>query len=241
MRRSWIDFPRDEAAWTNAGRFLCASRFWQICITLARRLETANFRRRDRVGKGLGSRQFLLPLAVVLAVLCMLGSTAICSTVFFAGAGTGFFAPSIPLKVDGGQPTILVAEDLSRMARRKRTIARLPQALAPGRKSLRYLRSGLAMIRIGVGQSGGLSRESSLAEEGSISTARRFFELKTPTLISRLESCDQEIATTPAILRKWLILSCDSHNTFKICESFESKILHKGADVAYICFLRIEQ
>ena len=94
-----------------------------------------------RVGNHLDSSKFLLPLAVVLAVLCMLGSTASCSTVFFSGSGTGFLAPPSPLKVDGGQSAILAAEDLSRMARHKRTIARLPQALAPGRKLLRYLRS----------------------------------------------------------------------------------------------------
>ena len=140
MRRSWIDFPRDEAAWTNAGRFLCASKFWRICITLARRFETINFGRRDRVGNRLGSSKFLLPLAVVLAILCMLGSSEICSTVFFLGSGTGFFAPPSPFRVDGGLPAILAAKDLSRMAGRKRTIARLPQALAPRRKSLRYLR-----------------------------------------------------------------------------------------------------
>ncbi len=38
----------------------------------------------------------------VLAILCMLGSTAICSTVFFAGSGTRILAPSSQLQVDGG-------------------------------------------------------------------------------------------------------------------------------------------
>ncbi len=154
MRRSWIDFPRDEAAWTNAGRFLCASRFWQICITLAQRIETTNFRRRDRVGNRLGNSKFLLPLAVVLAILCMLGSTAICSTVFFSGSGTGFFAPPSPFRVDGGLPAILAAKDLSRMAGRKRTIARLPKAPALKRWRLRNLRRISCWIRIADGQSG---------------------------------------------------------------------------------------
>lgn len=140
MRRSWIDFPRDEAAWTNAGRFLCASRFWRICITLARRIETINFGRRNRVGNRLGSSKFLLPLAVVLAILCMLGSTAICSTVFFSSSSTRFIAPSSQLQVDCGQPANLAAEDLGGMARRKTTIARLPQAPALERWRLRNLR-----------------------------------------------------------------------------------------------------
>jgi len=38
-----------------------------------------------------------------------------------------------------------------------------------------------------------------------------FFEtgIEFPILVRGPASCDQEIATTPATLRKWLILSCD--------------------------------
>lgn len=53
------------------------------------------------------------------AILSMLGSTAICSTVFFAGPVPGILAFSSPLKLDGNHPAVLAAKDLSGMARRK--------------------------------------------------------------------------------------------------------------------------
>jgi len=58
----------------------------------------------------------------------MLGSTAICSTVFLVGPPSGLLAALRPLKIDSRLSALIAAEDLCWVTRRKNTIARLPQA-----------------------------------------------------------------------------------------------------------------
>jgi hypothetical protein len=161
MRRSTIEIPGDRTARPSTKRFLCAPGFWRICITLARRLGRPDFCRCRGVGiTGQSGKflYFLLPLAVFLAVLSMLGPTAICSTVFFTSSAAGFVASPSPFRLDGSQSTTLAAEGLSRMNGRKRTIARLPKAPTVKGSRLRYLPTASCRTRIVVGHAGGPSR-----------------------------------------------------------------------------------
>jgi hypothetical protein len=87
-----------------------------------RRIFDRRWRRADRPSGG----QFLLPLAVGLAVFAMLGPTAICSAVFSVGFSSGFLPGSSPLKFDCRLSTRLTAEDFGGMIGRKKPIARLP-------------------------------------------------------------------------------------------------------------------
>jgi hypothetical protein len=156
MRRSRIDFPSDQTARTLATRFFCATRFWRICIALARILGG-----QGQSGSGLGQPEFFLtefflfdsdpPSALLIGTLL---AAVICSTVFLISLSRGFLAASEHFELGCIEPAFFAAVHLSGMTGRKSTIAWLPQATAVKRSWLRDLRNLSAMIRIGFGQSG---------------------------------------------------------------------------------------
>lgn len=114
-----IDFPRDEAAWPSARRFLWATRLWWICIAL---------RGQDQNGSAFGKpKLFVFDSDASSAKLFgTLLAAVICSTVFSIGIPRGFFAALESIELGGIQPALFAAEYLSGMNGRKRTIARLP-------------------------------------------------------------------------------------------------------------------
>jgi hypothetical protein len=81
-------------------------------------------------------------------------AAVICSTVLLVSLSRGFTTATVHVELGCIEPAFFAAIDFSGMTGRKRTVARLPQATALKRRWLRDLRSLLAMIRIGVGQSG---------------------------------------------------------------------------------------
>ena len=184
--------------------------FLRICIALG---AIQALGRQGRNGRALCEpKSFLFESGAASTLLIgTFQAAAICSTVSLVGFSRGFPTSLEPFELHGSQPALLTTEDLSRMAGRKETIALLPKTVTPRRKLLRYLRSGLEMIRIGNGQSGVLvPRVKSRCRRLKIYN-EAFFEIgiECPTLVRGPASCGQEIATTPATLRKWLILSCD--------------------------------
>jgi hypothetical protein len=126
VRRSWCQFPVAQAARPLARKLFSATDFWWIRITLARYDRKGIFGRSFSGVAASGSGQLFLPLAVGLAVFAMLGSTAICSTVFSVSFPSGLLPASKPLKIDGSQPAFFAAKDLSRMPGRKKAVARPP-------------------------------------------------------------------------------------------------------------------
>ena len=88
----------------------------------------------------MGSRLLLFPLAIVLAILSMLGPTVICSTVFLVGFAARLLATPRALEIDSNESAFVATEDLGRMAGRKKAIARLQQAVALSRRTLQLLR-----------------------------------------------------------------------------------------------------
>ena len=85
----------------------------------------------------------------------MVGLTFFCSTVFLVCLTSGSFSALHPFEIDARQPALFGAKTLSGMTGPKKAIARLQQAGALRRRSLRDLRSFGLVIRIGVGQAGG--------------------------------------------------------------------------------------
>ena len=150
MRRSRIDFPRDETARTLARRIFWAPKFWRICIALARTLG----------GQGQGSawcapKLFLFDSDPSSALLIgPLLAAVICWAVRLVSLSRGFPAATVHFELACIEPAFFAAIHLSGMTGRETTIARLPQATALKRSWLRDLRSLSAMIRIDFGQSG---------------------------------------------------------------------------------------
>ena len=141
MRRSRVALPSRQAAKAVTERFFAKARFCRICITLAL---CHDWYRNDCGSrwccKRLGSRLLLFPLAVVLAILSMLGPTVICSTVLLVGFAARLLATPSALQIDSTHPALVATEHLSRVAGRKKTIARLQQAVALPRRDSQLLR-----------------------------------------------------------------------------------------------------
>lgn len=150
MRRSGIDFPRDETARPLATRIFGAPRFWRFCIALRGIGGYGQYR------SALGQPELFLfdscPTAALL--IGALLAAAICRTVLLVSLSHGFLAASESFELGCIEPAFFAAVHLSGMAGRKRTIAWLPQATALRRFWLRDLRSLLDMIRIRDGQPG---------------------------------------------------------------------------------------